>query len=215
MSIVEKIKFNLMHKSRKKKLDFFYTTVCMNSWPKILDVGVADLEHSPFDNFLEKNCPYPERITVLSIYPLEQFRKRYPAVTPVVYNGGRFPFEDNTFDILHCNAVIEHVGDFKKQVEFVREIARVSRKFFFTTPSRFFPFETHTNMPFLHYLPKKQFDSVLTVIGKEWATGDYMNLLSKNDLDAIVRQAGVHKFRIITKRMMGLPLHYFVIGEKE
>jgi ubiquinone/menaquinone biosynthesis C-methylase UbiE len=179
-----------------------------------LDVGVADVEFSPWDNFLEKNCPCQNKITAISIYPLEQFKFRYPGISTVVYSGGKLPFSDNSFDVIHCNAVIEHVGDFEKQVEFVKEISRCSRKFFLTTPSKLFPFETHTNLFFLHYLPKQMFDKILCVLGKRWATGDYIHLLSKSDLNKILNKAQITNARIITKRIFRIPLHYFVIGTK-
>ncbi len=214
MSYMRDVKHRLMWSSRKKKLDYFFNDICGGRWPTILDVGVADNEHSPFDNFLEKNCPCPENITALSIYPLEHFKMRYPAIKPVVYSGGKMPFEDKAFEVIHCNAVIEHVGGFEKQVDFIREIGRVGRKFFITTPSRYFPFETHTNLPFMHYLPKRQFDNMLKMIGKEWAAGDYMHLLTGGDLIRILRAAQVGDSQIFTKRFLGLPLHYYVVGGK-
>lgn len=203
-----------MARSRQEKLDFFVENTCKEKSLKLLDVGVADIEHSPFDNFLEKNYPYPENITALSIYPLNQFKRNYPSIKTIVYKGGRFPFGDNSFDVIHCNAVIEHVGGADRQVEFIKEIARVGRKFFITTPSRMFPVEIHTHVLFLHWLPKTLFDRLLGVLGKKWAGGDYMNLLSKNALQIIIKEAGVTNYRVITKRCVGLPLHYYVIGEK-
>jgi len=215
MSPLGKIKYKLMYRSRSDKLKLFLNDVCSSDSNKVLDVGAADVEYSPFDNFLEKYYPHPEKITALSIFPLVHFSQRYPSVSAVVYQGGRFPFEDNSFDVVHSNAVIEHVGSRDKQIDFVKELARVGKKFFFTTPSRHFIFETHTNIPFFHFLPKHFFDRLLLLLGKEWASGDYMNLLSRKDVEVLMRKACVHKFKIITKRMMGLPLHYFVIGEKE
>ncbi len=215
MSIISKLKHLLMLDSRTIKLNLFLGLVCNSDDDTVLDVGAADVEYSPFDNFLEKYYPYPNKITALSIFPLIHFAQRYPDVTTVVFSGGGFPFDDNAFDIVHSNAVIEHVGCRDLQVDFVKELSRVGKRFFFTTPSRLFPVETHTNLPFFHLLPKQYFDSILRIIGKEWATGNYMNLLSKHDLEVILRSAGVSKFRIITKRMLGFPLHYIVVGEKE
>lgn len=208
-------KHRMMQRSRQKKLLFFIERVCGGRWPNMLDVGVAAEEHSPFDNYLEKNCPHPERLTVLAIDQLDKFRKRYPLVCAVVYNGGKFPFEDNTFEVVHCNAVLEHVGDERRQESFVREIARVGQRFFLTTPARLFPIEMHTNLPFVHYFPKQTADRLLQMFGKGWAAGDYMHLLTKTKLSAVLRNAGVSKFEIVTKRMLGLPLHYYVIGDKE
>lgn len=215
MYLFKNIKHSLMSGSRSAKLSLFVNEVCTGENNTILDVGAADIEYSPFDNFLEKHYPYRQKITALSILPLVHFSQRYPDVSTVVFQGGAFPFEDNSFDVVHSNAVIEHVGGKEMQIAFVKELKRVGKKFFFTTPSRRFPIETHTNVLFLHYFPKRLFDRILRLLGKEWACGDYMNLLTRNELDDIMRQAGVKNFKIITKRILGLPLHYFVIGEKD
>lgn len=215
MSIIRKLKHKLMLDSRSSKLNLFLDQVCKSDDDTVLDVGAADIEYSPFDNFLEKNYPYPNKITALSIFPLVHFTKRYPDVSTVVFSGGAFPFDDNSFDVVHSNAVIEHVGGRELQVNFVKELSRVGKRFFFTTPAKHFLVETHTNVPIFHLLPKRLFDGILRIIGKGWATGDYMNLLSKHDIEVILRLAGVPKFRIITNRMFGLPLHYIVVGEKE
>ena len=95
----------------------------------------------------------------------------------------RFLLVIQSFDFVHSNAVIEHVGGFFDQQRFLHELIRVANKgVFFSTPNKFFPIEMHTNVFFLHYLPKKIFDKLLCTMGKSWATGDYMFLLSKNDL---------------------------------
>lgn len=203
-----------MSRSRSTKYDLFLAQTCIDKSSQLLDVGVADTEYSPYDNFLEKHYPYSENITALSIFPLDEFRKRYPKVKTVVFQGGIFPFADNQFDIVHSNAVIEHVGSFEQQIDFVKEFVRVARTFYFTTPSRFFPVETHTNLLMLHYLPKVIFDRILLMFGKSWATGSYMNLLSKGDIVRLMKYAGVADYRIFTKRLLGFPLHYIVVGQK-
>lgn len=214
MMFLQTIKYHLMNRSRSNKYDLFLAQTCIEKSSQLLDVGVADSEYSPYDNFLEKHYPYAESITALSIFPLDEFRERYPKVKTVVFAGGTFPFFDNQFDVVHSNAVIEHVGSFDKQVDFVKEIVRVGLMFYFTTPSRFFPVETHTNLPFLHYLPKAIFDRILRMLGKSWATGGYMNLLSKRDLVRLMESAGIVDYRIFTKRLLGFPLHYTVTGKK-
>lgn len=215
MSFIAGLKHRMMNRSRRSKLELFLREVCGGRWPEMLDVGVADVEHSPFDNYLEKNCPHPERLTALAIQPLPRFKKRYPSVRAIVYNGGRFPFDDNAFEVVHCNAVLEHVGDQHRQTEFIRELARVGKKFFLTTPARCFPVEMHTNLPFVHYLPKAVSDRLLTMVGKEWAAGEYMHLLTRRALVKVLRRAGIDRYRIITSRLLGLPLHYYVVGTKE
>lgn len=204
----------MMYKSRYRKYDLFIKHCCISASTSILDVGVADKEFSPYDNFLEKHHPYSTRITALSVEKSNNFKLNYPKVHLVNYPGGLFPFSDKTFDVVHSNAVIEHVGNFDAQVQFVSEIARVGSRFFITTPSRRFPVETHTNTLLFHYLPKNYFDFYLRSVGKVWATGNYMNLVDKDDLKQILERAGIKKYHIITEKLFLLPLHYIVVGEK-
>jgi hypothetical protein len=52
-----------------------------------------------------------------------------PYITFIKLEGLGLPFIDKQFYILHCNAVIEHVGSRKNQKEFINEIIRVSKSF--------------------------------------------------------------------------------------
>jgi SAM-dependent methyltransferase len=63
-------------------------------------------------------------------------------------------FGDDSFDIVFSNSVIEHVGDGKKQREFAREVMRLGRSYWVQTPSRHFPIEAHSGMPFWWHYPQ-------------------------------------------------------------
>jgi len=174
-------------------------------------VGFSEEEGSSSSNFIEKHYPYPEMLTALGINVPVKFSKRYPKVAAVHYDGGVFPFEDKAFDLCWSNAVIEHVGDRNKQIDFLREIKRVSKRAFITTPNRFFPIEAHTRIPVLHYLPKRIFDKWLALIGKGWATGEYMHLLSLHDLKTLLSSADISEYKIIKNRLAGFTLDFVVI----
>lgn len=71
----------------------------------------------------------------------------------VLADGCMMPFPSHSFDWVFSNAVIEHVGDRKKQESFAGEIRRVARKgYFVTTPNRYFPLEPHSFIPFYQFL---------------------------------------------------------------
>ena len=114
--MIRTIKHYLMQKSRDEKYHEFLLLTKPSEDSKILDVGVADQEYSPFDNYLEKKYPYPHNITALSIHPLNKFKKKYPDIKAIIYDGDEFPFNDKEFQIAYSNAVIEHVGGFAKQL---------------------------------------------------------------------------------------------------
>jgi len=206
------VKHSLMKKSREKKYQQFISLTKPSKQSRILDVGVADQEYSPFDNYLEKKYPYPHNITALSIHPLTAFKKRYPDIKPMTYDGGKFPFNNKEFQFVYSNAVIEHVGGFEKQLLFINEMLRVGDAFYFTTPAKEFPLEIHTNYPILHWFPDKVFDKIITRLGKGWASGDYMNLLNKKRIKALLEAASIKEFRILTHRLGPFPLHYDVYG---
>ncbi|HUW26071.1 MAG TPA: class I SAM-dependent methyltransferase [Gallionella sp.] len=183
----------------------------MTKETQILDVGFSDNEYSVTDNYLEKHYSYPEKLTALGVENPINFSKRYPKVNAVVYAGGKFPFADKQFDICWSNAVIEHVGSKEAQVLFIKEMNRVAKQVFFTTPNRYFPVETHTRVPLLHYLPKTWFDIFLKVIGKEWASGSYMYLLADGDLRCLLNDAEIDNYMIHRNWMFGFVLDFVVI----
>lgn len=141
--------------NRMRKWNLFLKEISPTEKMRVLGVGFTENGYSETDNFIEKHYPYPKMLIALSIDTPKDFNKRYPKVTTFHYDGNVFPFEDKAFEICWSNAVIEHVGNLEKQLFFLKEIMRVCKKAFITTPNRFFPVEPHTHIPFLHYLLKK------------------------------------------------------------
>jgi SAM-dependent methyltransferase len=213
--LVESIAGFVSGRSRRKKYAEFIETLKPSTTDTIIDVGVNDQEYSANDNYLEKHYPYPERITAISQQSLNYFSARYPKVTAVIGDGLKLPFPDRNFDIVFSNAVIEHVGGRDQQLMFMRELERVAGRGYITTPNRHFPIEVHTRIPLLHLLlPKRWFDRFLALIGKGWAAGDYMNLLSRRDLEGLLAAASITNYRITATRLAGIPLTYTVTWSK-
>jgi SAM-dependent methyltransferase len=205
---------DISKKNRIKKYDLFLQKIKPSITDKIIDVGFANEEYSSVDNFLEKNYPHQSNITALGVLEYDLFQERYPKVNVVRYDGRVFPFEDKYFDIGWSNAVIEHVGDEDRQVQFLKELNRTCKKIYFTTPNRYFPFEVHTRYPLIHWLPKKIFDKILNLTSKKWAAGEYMNLLSRKKLQQILNKAGIKNYEIHKNRFCGFTMDFSVIVNK-
>lgn len=207
MSFAYKIsKFN-----RKRKWKTFVDELAPSQSTRVLDVGCSDHEMSETDNFIEKHYPYLENLTALSLEAPSNFKRSYPTVECVQYDGNSFPFGDKSFDICWSNAVIEHVGTREQQLNFLLEIKRVSSRAFITTPNRHFPVEVHTRTPLLHFGPKPIFEWYLRAIGKGWATGSYMNLLTLDDLKGLLRDAGISDYKVVKNRLFGFTLDFVII----
>lgn len=206
-----KIAYKISGKNRRKKFDYFMNVFQPDARTRILDVGPQEEEFSPTDNLIEKLYPYQENLTALGVEKFNGFRARYPEVAIKEYDGRIFPFEDNSFDICWSNAVIEHVGNFERQLLFLKEIKRVSRNAYLTTPNKFFPIEVHTRTPFLHFLPKPIFDRYLHLVGKAWAAGDYMYLLSYRDIVDLLQQAEIDAFQLKRNRMLGFAVDFVIM----
>lgn len=197
--------------NRRRKYQEFLKFLSPGPETTILDVGYNEEEYSAGDNFLEKNYPYPEKISALGIDEPKQFSLRYPQVKARSYDGKSFPFTDKQFDLIWSNAVLEHVGSREDQLTFLKEIRRVGQRAFITTPNKNFPIEIHTRTPLLHFLPKSMFDAYLRLIGKKWATGKYMDLLTEKELRELLKKAQIDNYQIVKNRLFGLVLDFVII----
>jgi SAM-dependent methyltransferase len=172
--------------NRRRKLALFMETVRPGPETRVVDVGVGD---TPFGtepgvaathNFFEALYPWPERITAVSDVPLPSFAQAFPSIRRVVANGLDLPFADDEFDVAFSNAVVEHVGGREQQRQFVAELCRVAPRVFLSTPNRRFPVETHTLVPFAHWLPRPAADRTMRALRRgNW---DRVELLDKRDL---------------------------------
>jgi SAM-dependent methyltransferase len=175
--------------NRRRKLALFLDTIRPGPETRVVDVGVGD---TPFGtepgvaathNFFEALYPWPEQITAVSDVPLPNFARAFPSIRTVVADGLALPFADDEFDVAFSNAVVEHVGGREEQRRFVAELCRVAPRVFVSTPNRRFPLETHTLVPFVHWLPRRAADRAMHALHREnW---DAIELLSKRELLAL------------------------------
>jgi SAM-dependent methyltransferase len=178
-------------RSRRRKLALFLELMRPDPTTTVLDVGVDEVSLGEAGgesgctthNLLEDRYPWPERLTALGLHDGARFRERYPGIAYVQGDACALPFEDGAFDLVHSNAVIEHVGGRERQEAFVREALRVGRRVFLTTPNRRFPVEVHTRLPLVHWLPEPLSGRVYDVAGKTWARE--IRLLGPADLRAL------------------------------
>lgn len=207
--------YSISLRNRQKKYRLFLEKMHPLPQETILDIGINAVEYSEGDNYLEKHYPHPENITAISQDDVQSIAKTYPSVSFIRADGKKIPFAENHFDISYSNAVIEHVGNETDQIAFLSEQFRVAKRGYLTTPNKYFPIEVHTRVPLLHLiLSKTYFDIFLNMIGKSWATGNYMRLLGKQDLIRLLRKAGVNNYSFHENTFLGFTLTFTVIWSK-
>ena len=168
-------------KSRQKKYLLFISLIEPKPEETILDMGISP-HFGRVTNYLELWHPHPEQITALANdeeKKFKSFRQQFPKVRLVFGDGKNLDFSDNNFDIVFCNAVVEHVGNEREQRRFIHELIRVGKRAFITTPNYYFPMEVHTLIPLVHYLPENMRFWIYRKLGRSfWADLDHLNLLT-------------------------------------
>lgn len=154
--------------SREAKWETYCRAFPPRRGERVLDVGVSRLDDLPGENYFLRRYPFPKQLTGVGVDDLSGLRSRYPGVRFVQADGRELQFEDKAFDVVHSNAVVEHVGSRREQERFVSELVRVAKAGFITTPNRWFPIEAHLRLPLVHWLPRPATLAVLRGLGASW-----------------------------------------------
>ena len=197
---------------RRKMFRLFMEFVRPGPATRVLDVGVTNDDTHQESNYFEQMYPYPQNITCVGTEDGSHLARRYPGLTyRQVRTGESLPFGDLAFDVVFSNAVIEHVGSRAAQAAFARELCRVGRCFFITTPDRRFPIEHHTGLPLLHYLPPAVFRSMLRGTRyRHWAEESNLNILTARELARLFPAQASVEVRSI--RLAGWPSNLAAFG---
>jgi SAM-dependent methyltransferase len=115
-----------------------------------------------------------------------------------VFDGCHLPFRDKSFDIVFSNAVIEHVLGEGRQAQFAREIMRVGKSWFVTTPNYWFPFESHYHLPLIQFFPRSAQRTYNRLLGTAIPKGEVQGLalLSARRLQELFPTSSIATMRV-------------------
>lgn len=139
-------------------MKFFLEAMKLDENTRILDVGGFSWHW--------KGLGVKAKITLLNLKPLEEETlKGNEQFTFVQGDACDMPFEDDSFDLVYSNSVIEHLYTYENQIKFAKETLRVAPRYWIQTPAKEFPVEPHLLTPFIHWFHR---DAYLTL--SRWFT---------------------------------------------
>ncbi len=86
-------------------------------------------------------------------------------VGEVLGSGTSLPFRDETFDLVICNDVIEHLDEQEKLIREIYRVLKTEGHLYLTTPNRRYPRESHTGLLGITLLPKRFADVFIRMSG--------------------------------------------------
>ncbi len=189
--------YYLSSQSRSKKLDLFWSILSPRSGSTVLNLGAAPphLGRELLGAGHEERLEQPEqdrRWSSLRVIggnlnqrDMQEYHRVYKeqGFAAVILDGCRLPFADQSIDIVFSNAVIEHLTP-EGQELMAREIMRVGRSWFVTTPNFWYPIELHNKLPFFQFLPRRLQAPIQKKL-KTWPVSDPIHLLSKRRLSRL------------------------------
>ena len=201
--------------ARRKMYEIFLRETALQPDDTILDVGTTSDGTYESSNYLESWYPNRAKITAVGIDDAGIIESRYPGVRFLRADGCQLPFREDSFDVVHSSAVLEHVGSHERQQTFVRELVRVARRVVhLTTPNRWFPVEFHTQLPLVHWLPRDLFRRLLSFVHRYeyFSREEHLNLLDSRDLRSLC--AGLGATDLLRLRLFGWPSNLLVTIRK-
>ncbi len=140
------------NKFRRKRLARFMAlvnrTLAEKSECRILDAGGTYEYWHAFRDMWEQ---LPVSVTMVN--PVATHSPD-PRIVSIAGDARAMPqFADNSFDIVHSNSVIEHVGVWNDMRAMANEVRRLAPRYFVQVPYFWFPLEPHNRVPFFHWMP--------------------------------------------------------------
>jgi hypothetical protein len=132
---------------RRNRFAFFQSLLSRLDRPvHILDVGGT--EHYWKSMGIEADGRI--HVTILNV---NKDSVSLPYMKSILGDARSIQAEEDAYDIVFSNSVIEHVGTYEDQLQMAKEVRRVGKRYFIQTPNKYFPLEQHFLFPFFQFFP--------------------------------------------------------------
>ena len=212
--------------ARQKRARIFRSAFELTETTRILDLGSETGRN--IHAVLQGTRVLPKNVYICDIHQplIEAGAERYGFVPVLARDGEALPFAPQSFDIVYCSSVIEHVTlaknevwkersqrrfvekSHQRQLGFAAEIRRLGRQYFVQTPYRGFPIESHSWLPFMGWLPRPVLLPVMRCTNAVWVkeTNPDWRLLNRREMQGLFPDARLvaEKFAGLTKSLVAV-----------
>jgi 2-polyprenyl-3-methyl-5-hydroxy-6-metoxy-1,4-benzoquinol methylase len=116
--------------------------------------------------------------------------------------GERLPHADETFDLVTCQQVLEHVDDVGQVVSELVRVTKPAGHIFVSTPNYLFPYEGHYRLKWFPFMPKQLGAWVLRRKGKDPTfLLQHVNYTNYIQLSALWRKHGLVARNLTEERL--------------
>ena len=117
---------------------------------RIADIGGTEYYWNIFGSYVADN---PVEIDLIN---LEKKPVKGANLQSVIGNATDLGhIDDNAYDLVHSNSVIEHVGNWDAMCRMAAHVRRLAPTYYVQTPYFWFPVEPHFRAPLFHWLPEQ------------------------------------------------------------
>lgn len=117
---------------------------------RIADVGGTEYYWDIFGSYVAER---PIEITLMNLSAVTVHSHKFESVAADATDLASY--DDNAFDLVHSNSVIEHVGNWDRMSRMAAHVRRLAPVYYVQTPNFWFPYEPHFRFPFFHWLPEQ------------------------------------------------------------
>ncbi len=189
---------------RRRRFAFFESLIAGLARPlRIIDIGGTEQFWQQMglagDDSLE--------LTLVNLGPCDA---QTANITCVVGDGRDLSaqYEDNSFDVVFSNSVIEHVPSDDEQQRMATEMRRLAPRYFVQTPNYYFPLEPHFLVPGFQWMPERLQALLLMRFSLGWVekqadresalrTARSVKLLRESELRALFPGCKIERERIL------------------
>lgn len=178
----------------------------------VLDVGGTN------DYWLANEDMWGDKPMHVTVMNLGADPTSHPKLTAVTGNACDMrEHSDGSFDLIHSNSVIEHVGRWRDQKAMANEVRRVAPRYYVQTPYVWFPIEPHYRAPLIHWLPIQLRAAALrrkaigfypkaTTIDEAMASAEDASMVDAKQMQALFPDATIEreKFGFFTKSLIAI-----------